>query len=424
MSKVAQPVASLSIDLGFSDICTVDQALVQVFRRCNCDSLVKPAHGAQESSRGSSFVSGYQQAGAVEALCLAGNRIHEIPSLGRFLHRFPGLKQLELSGNGLAKIAVHDGSSFPQSFKLRELLLACNRLQAADLENLVILRTLTILDLSKNAISFLPSTWGRVNSDPTNAKSPFPALEKLNLSSNKLFNYNCLLTLSKLPALQQLNLSCNYIKQIPDEVSFTRLQELDLSNNLIETELSFFPLMRCDSLRLLILVENPVLSQKSHYLGSSATSLLADEALIEAVETLEGKCRGKSRATQQGMVPTCKSIINVVDTSFEVDTVATRTKQQQAKGNPMAWVRHSLRATASRSHRRRSFTRYGKLFADPPRVITSENDPQLFKRNTSTAVSNSKQRGPNGTEMIQPLQRRRYAKLTVSRCNKYRTKQR
>ncbi|XP_058042039.1 X-ray radiation resistance-associated protein 1 [Ahaetulla prasina] len=121
---------------------------------------------------------------------------------------FPGLRELELSLNGLRNLKVRTGD-FPH---LEILDLSYNNLSPEDVQSLGILPRLKALHLTANGLSSLPLNLAA----PESWNCPkFPALEVLLLDDNHLSDSSVFLSLANLRRLKQLNLDKNGIKEVP-----------------------------------------------------------------------------------------------------------------------------------------------------------------------------------------------------------------
>ncbi|XP_063160406.1 X-ray radiation resistance-associated protein 1 [Candoia aspera] len=122
--------------------------------------------------------------------------------------KFPGLRELELSLNGLRNLKVNAGD-FPH---LEILDLSYNNLSPDDVQTLGILPHLKVLHLTANGLSSLPLDLAASESE----SSPrFPAMEVLLLDDNHLSHANVFVSLANLRSLKQLNLDKNGIKEVP-----------------------------------------------------------------------------------------------------------------------------------------------------------------------------------------------------------------
>ncbi|CAI5773577.1 X-ray radiation resistance-associated protein 1 [Podarcis lilfordi] len=121
---------------------------------------------------------------------------------------FPGLRELELSLNGLRNLKVNAGD-FPH---LEVLDLSYNNLSPEDVRALGILSHLKALHLTANGLTSLPLDLAA----PESESSPrFPALEVLLLDDNRLSHANVFVSLANLRSLKQLNLDRNGIREVP-----------------------------------------------------------------------------------------------------------------------------------------------------------------------------------------------------------------
>ncbi|XP_039211813.1 X-ray radiation resistance-associated protein 1 isoform X2 [Crotalus tigris] len=134
------------------------------------------------------------------------NATENLLTLETFRH-FPGLRELELSLNGLRNLKVRIGD-FPH---LEILDLSYNNLSPEDVQILGILPHLKVLHLTANGLSSLP-----LNLAASERSCPkFPALEVLLLDDNHLSDSSVFVSLANLRRLKQLNLDKNRIKEVP-----------------------------------------------------------------------------------------------------------------------------------------------------------------------------------------------------------------
>ncbi|KAJ6664826.1 hypothetical protein lerEdw1_005798 [Lerista edwardsae] len=121
---------------------------------------------------------------------------------------FPGLRELELSLNGLRNLTVNAGDFL----HLEVLDLSYNNLSPEDVQALGVLSHLKVLHLTANGLHSLPLDLAV----PDCESSPrFPALEVLLLDDNHLSHPNVFVSLANLRSLKQLNLDKNGIKEVP-----------------------------------------------------------------------------------------------------------------------------------------------------------------------------------------------------------------
>ncbi|XP_066475537.1 X-ray radiation resistance-associated protein 1 [Tiliqua scincoides] len=121
---------------------------------------------------------------------------------------FPGLRELELSLNGLRNLKVSAGD-FPH---LEVLDLSYNNLSPEDVQALGILSHLKVLHLTANGLHSLPLDLADPDSE---GHLRFSALEVLLLDDNYLSHPNIFVSLANLQSLKQLNLDKNGIKEVP-----------------------------------------------------------------------------------------------------------------------------------------------------------------------------------------------------------------
>uniref|UniRef100_A0A8D0BGZ4 X-ray radiation resistance-associated protein 1 n=1 Tax=Salvator merianae TaxID=96440 RepID=A0A8D0BGZ4_SALMN len=124
-------------------------------------------------------------------------------------HKFPGLRELELSLNGLRNLKISTGE-FPH---LEILDLSYNNLSPEDVQVLGILPRLKVLHLTANGLTSLPLDLAAPESSENSTR--FPALEILLLDDNHLSHPNVFVSLASLRSLKQLNLDQNGIKEVP-----------------------------------------------------------------------------------------------------------------------------------------------------------------------------------------------------------------
>lgn len=189
----------------------------------------------------------------LEELELQGNRLQSLP--GQLFHSENNLLKIDLSGNQLNAVpkAVH------HCRKLRELSIANNEIKLFSRDEFAAFTHLEVLDLHGNTLEntnfnmTLPSSLRILNLSEmgleileTNSFSGLYNLEELNLSSNRLNEISRGL-FSHLPKLKILWLSNNFLKEIPEDVSFCKdLSHLIVSSNYLEKlpDLSGFPKLR------------------------------------------------------------------------------------------------------------------------------------------------------------------------------------
>uniref|UniRef100_A0ABM5FVS8 X-ray radiation resistance-associated protein 1 n=1 Tax=Pogona vitticeps TaxID=103695 RepID=A0ABM5FVS8_9SAUR len=122
--------------------------------------------------------------------------------------KFPELRELELSLNGLRNLKINAGD-FPH---LEVLDLSYNNLSPEDVQVLGVLPHLKVLHLTANGLNSLPLDLAV----PESESCPmFPALEVLLLDDNHLSHPNVFVSLANLRSLKQLNLDKNGIKEVP-----------------------------------------------------------------------------------------------------------------------------------------------------------------------------------------------------------------
>ncbi|KAL8191331.1 UNVERIFIED_CONTAM: hypothetical protein K2H54_072236 [Gekko kuhli] len=122
--------------------------------------------------------------------------------------KFPALRELELSLNGLRNLKVN-AEDFPH---LEILDLSYNNLSPEDIRALGVLPHLKALHLTANGLSSLPLDLAV----PDSKGCPrFPALEVLLLDDNHLSHPNVFVSLANLRSLKQLNLDRNGLREVP-----------------------------------------------------------------------------------------------------------------------------------------------------------------------------------------------------------------
>ncbi|KAM9300311.1 X-ray radiation resistance-associated protein 1 [Morus bassanus] len=122
--------------------------------------------------------------------------------------KFPGLRELELSLNGLRNLKITAGDFL----HLEDLDLSYNNLSPQDIWTLGDLSQLKVLRLTANGLWSLPldlaGSWD-------SAHLRFPSLEVLSLDDNRLSDPSVFASLSHLCSLKELNLDRNRISAIP-----------------------------------------------------------------------------------------------------------------------------------------------------------------------------------------------------------------
>ncbi|NWZ27200.1 XRRA1 protein, partial [Asarcornis scutulata] len=122
--------------------------------------------------------------------------------------KFPGLRELELSLNGLRNLKITAGDFL----HLEDLDLSYNNLSPEDIWTLGDLSQLKILRLTANGLRTLPpdlaGSWHA-------AQLRFPSLEVLVLDDNHLSDPSVFVSLSNLCSLRELNLDRNGISAVP-----------------------------------------------------------------------------------------------------------------------------------------------------------------------------------------------------------------
>ncbi|KFQ92551.1 X-ray radiation resistance-associated protein 1, partial [Nipponia nippon] len=122
--------------------------------------------------------------------------------------KFPGLRELELSLNGLRNLKITAGDFL----HLEDLDLSYNNLSPQDIWTLGDLSQLQVLRLTANGLGSLPpdlaGSW-------ESAHLRFPSLEVLVLDDNRLSDPSIFVSLSHLRSLRELNLDRNGISAVP-----------------------------------------------------------------------------------------------------------------------------------------------------------------------------------------------------------------
>ncbi|KFP22236.1 X-ray radiation resistance-associated protein 1, partial [Egretta garzetta] len=122
--------------------------------------------------------------------------------------KFPGLRELELSLNGLRNLKITAGDFL----HLEDLDLSYNNLSPQDIWTLGDLSRLKVLRLTANGLRSLPpdlaGSWD-------SAHLRFPSLEVLSLDDNRLSDPSVFVSLSHLCSLRELNLDRNGISAVP-----------------------------------------------------------------------------------------------------------------------------------------------------------------------------------------------------------------
>ncbi|XP_010021954.1 PREDICTED: X-ray radiation resistance-associated protein 1, partial [Nestor notabilis] len=118
--------------------------------------------------------------------------------------KFPGLRQLELSLNGLRNLKITAG----EFLHLEDLDLSYNNLSPQDIRTLGDLSQLKVLRLTANGLRSLPL-------DLDSPQLKFPSLEVLALDDNRLSDPSVFVSLSHLCCLKELNLDGNRIPAVP-----------------------------------------------------------------------------------------------------------------------------------------------------------------------------------------------------------------
>ncbi|EMP27771.1 X-ray radiation resistance-associated protein 1 [Chelonia mydas] len=123
--------------------------------------------------------------------------------------KFSGLRELELSLNGLRNLKISAGDFL----HLEILDLSYNNLSPEDVRTLGVLSQLKVLHLTANGLRSLPSDL--VVSENDSPRLRFPSLEVLLLDDNDLSHPSIFVSLANLRSLKQLNLDKNGIAEVP-----------------------------------------------------------------------------------------------------------------------------------------------------------------------------------------------------------------
>ncbi|XP_075000142.1 X-ray radiation resistance-associated protein 1 [Calonectris borealis] len=122
--------------------------------------------------------------------------------------KFPGLRELELSLNGLRNLKITAGDFL----HLKDLDLSYNNLSPQDIWTLGDLSQLKVLRLTANGLRSLPPD---LTGSSDSAHLRFPSLEVLSLDDNRLSDPGVFVSLSHLCSLRELNLDRNRISAVP-----------------------------------------------------------------------------------------------------------------------------------------------------------------------------------------------------------------
>ncbi|XP_032637046.1 X-ray radiation resistance-associated protein 1 [Chelonoidis abingdonii] len=125
-------------------------------------------------------------------------------------HKFSGLRELELSLNGLRNLKISAGDFL----HLEILDLSYNNLSPEDVRTLGVLSQLKVLHLTANGLRSLPSDL-TVSENDSPSCLKFPSLEVLLLDDNYLSHPSVFVSLANLRSLKQLNLDKNGIAEVP-----------------------------------------------------------------------------------------------------------------------------------------------------------------------------------------------------------------
>ncbi|KAM9170717.1 LOW QUALITY PROTEIN: X-ray radiation resistance-associated protein 1 [Pangshura tecta] len=124
--------------------------------------------------------------------------------------KFSGLRELELSLNGLRNLKITAGDFL----HLEILDLSYNNLSPEDVRTLGVLSQLKVLHLTANGLRSLPSDLAVSENDSPSCLK-FPSLEVLLLDDNDLSHPSVFVSLANLRSLKQLNLDKNGIAEVP-----------------------------------------------------------------------------------------------------------------------------------------------------------------------------------------------------------------
>ncbi|XP_039395528.1 X-ray radiation resistance-associated protein 1 isoform X2 [Mauremys reevesii] len=124
--------------------------------------------------------------------------------------KFSGLRELELSLNGLRNLKISAGDFL----HLEILDLSYNNLSPEDVRTLGVLSQLKVLHLTANGLRSLPSDLAVSENDSPSCLR-FPSLEVLLLDDNDLSHPSVFVSLANLRSLKQLNLDKNGIAEVP-----------------------------------------------------------------------------------------------------------------------------------------------------------------------------------------------------------------
>ncbi|XP_065279387.1 X-ray radiation resistance-associated protein 1 [Emys orbicularis] len=124
--------------------------------------------------------------------------------------KFSGLRELELSLNGLRNLKISAGDFL----HLEILDLSYNNLSPEDVRTLGVLSQLKVLHLTANGLRSLPSDLAVSENDSPSCLR-FPSLEVLLLDGNDLSHPSVFVSLANLRSLKQLNLDKNGIAEVP-----------------------------------------------------------------------------------------------------------------------------------------------------------------------------------------------------------------
>ncbi|XP_044878399.1 X-ray radiation resistance-associated protein 1 isoform X1 [Mauremys mutica] len=124
--------------------------------------------------------------------------------------KFSGLRELELSLNGLRNLKISAGDFL----HLEILDLSYNNLSPEDVRTLGVLSQLKVLHLTANGLRSLPSDLSVSENDSPSCLK-FPSLEVLLLDDNDLSHPSVFVSLANLRSLKQLNLDKNGIAEVP-----------------------------------------------------------------------------------------------------------------------------------------------------------------------------------------------------------------
>lgn len=205
-------------------------------------------------ARGLDFIPRILFSQKIEELDLSENSIGHIPC---FIFLMDHLKILSLNNNKISSICIPHPSS-----ELKRIYLSENLLRSSAIENLSVLTSLYLLDLSHNEIEEIPNSFSEMKN-----------LASLNLAYNLLTQIDTSI-LEEMESLTELNLSNNLISEINGDFNnMNYLRDLDLSNNKItEIETDIF--------------ENAQSLEFLNVFGNRGLKFVGDEDNLEGIEII------------------------------------------------------------------------------------------------------------------------------------------